>query len=921
MKFTFDWKEYAEVARRVGAEGSVLIKNDNNTLPVAKGAKVALYGRTQFDYIKSGSGSGGLVNTPYAVNVYEGLANSGLVELDEKIADTYREWLKENPFDRGVGWANEPFSQVEMPVDFETVKEEAGRNDVAVVVFGRLAGEDKDNVAEPGSYLLRADEEDLLSKVCKAYDRVAVVLNSGNIIDMKWVSKYNPGAVLYVWQGGMEGGNAVSDVITGKVNPSGHLADTIAFDIKDYPSTENFGDKFKNIYTEDIFVGYRYFETFAKDKVLYPFGYGLSYTTFSHEASVSFDEDVITVITKVTNTGKVAGKDAVQVYYEAPKGKISKPARELAGFTKTGIINPGESETVTVSFAMKDMASFDDAAYTGNYHAWVLEAGEYTIYEGEDVRLAVAAGSVSIPETFAVEKTEEALAPREAYERMVAGADGKVAWEAAPLRRESYIERSRAAAAELVEIPYAGSQKYNLKDVSDGKITLDEFIAGLSDSEMIQLTRGEGMCSARVTPGTAAAFGGVTDTLESYGIPAMCCADGPSGIRMDVGTKATQGPNGVCLACTFDKELVEELYTLVGKELRLNKIDSLLGPGMNIHRSPLNGRNFEYFSEDPYLTGIMAAYELKGMHKSKVTGTIKHFSCNNQEFGRHISDSVVSARALREIYLKGYEIAVKEGGAYMIMSTYGVLNGTHTPANYDQNGAVLRKDWGYTGLVETDWWTFMCEEDGEASRKNTAWMMPGQNDIYMVTTNAEKNDNSDNMEDGLKNGIYSRAELQRAARSILSVALRTLAFDRLCGITDEWEVLNGPVEEKPEKLVEMSVSVENETVIDETMLNLSKGAMNVITVKFETRGRFMLHMDVAAEGAEAAQIPMVLSLNKVPKKVITKVGSDHEYTHEEFDLEAGINISTNLVITFRQDGIKLKNMKIVREDMFFPFMM
>lgn len=920
MHLVFDWKEYARVARRAGAEGSVLIKNDNGTLPLTKDTKVAVYGRTQFDYIKSGSGSGGLVNTPYAVNIYDGLKNAEVL-LDERVADTYREWLKENPFDRGVGWANEPFSQVEMPVDSKILSEDAKRNDVAIVVFGRLAGEDKDNVAEPGSYLLRDDEEDLLKKVCEAYDKVAVVLNSGNIIDMKWVSKYNPDTVLYVWQGGMEGGNAVADVLTGKVNPSGHLADTIAYDIKDYPSTENFGDKFKNVYAEDIYVGYRYFETFAPDKVLYPFGYGLSYTTFKHEASVSFDGENVTVTVTVTNTGSCEGKDAVQVYYKAPDGKLSKPARELAGFEKTGIIAPGESETVAVVFKAADMASFDDNAYTGNYHAWVMEAGEYTIYEGEDVRSANAVGSISISETIVAEKTTEALAPRESYKRMTKGSDGSVAWEETPLRKVSYHEHSLEERKNLTEIPYAGSQEYKLKDVSDGKITMDEFIAGLSDAELIQLTRGEGMCSARVTPGTAAAFGGVTDTLQSYGIPAMCCADGPSGIRMDVGTKATQGPNGVCLACTFDKALVEELYTLVGKELRLNKVDALLGPGMNIHRSPLNGRNFEYFSEDPYMTGIMAAYELRGMHKSKVTGTIKHFSCNNQEFGRHTMDCIVSARALREIYLKGYEIAVKEGGAYMIMSTYGRLNGSYTAANFDQNGLVLRKDWGYEGLVETDWWTYMSGEDGEPSRKNTAWMMGAENDIYMVTTNSEKNDNGDNMEEGLKTGIFTRAELQRSAKHILNVAMKTLAFDRVNGIEDEWTVLNGPVEEKPEKYVEMSVSVADEAVIDESKLNLSKGAMNVITVKFETRGKFILHMDVAAEGAEAAQIPMVLSLNKVPKKVITKTGSDHEFTHEEFDLEAGINISTNLVIVFRQDGMKLKNMKIVREDQFFPFMM
>jgi len=909
-KLIFDWNEYAKVARRAGAEGSVLIKNDNGTLPIAKGSRVAVYGRTQFDYIKSGSGSGGLVNTPYVVNIYDGLVKSEAVIVDEAIAETYREWLKENPFDRGVGWANEPFSQVEMPVSAEQIKEESLRNDIALVVFGRLAGEDKDNVAEPGSYLLREDEEDLLGKVCEAYDKVAVIINAGNVIDMKWVSKYNPSAVLYVWQGGMEGGNAVADVVTGKVNPSGHLVDTIAYDISDYPCSDNFGDKLKNIYVEDIFVGYRYFETFAKEKVLYPFGYGLSYTTFSHKASVSFDGENITVSTTVTNTGKVAGKDAVQVYYQAPDGKISKPARELADFAKTGLLAPGEKEIVTVSFSADRMASFDDAGYTGNYHAWVLEAGEYVIYEGEDVRSAVIAGSVTFPETFVTEKTEEALAPRDAYDRMVKGEDGCVAWEAVPVRKDSQMVRVEAERKTLVEIPYAGSQKHHLKDVKEGTITLDEFIAGLSDIEMIQLTRGEGMCSARVTPGTAAAFGGVTDTLQSYGIPAMCCADGPSGIRMDVGTKATQGPNGVCLACTFDKELVKELYEQVGLELRYNKIDSLLGPGMNIHRSPLNGRNFEYFSEDPIVTGYMAAYELKGLHKYKVTGTIKHFSCNNQEYGRHTSDSVVSARALREIYLKGYEIAVKEGDAYMIMSTYGVVNGVRTAANFDQNGAILRHDWGYKGLVETDWWAAVNDEKQPSSREYTKFMIRGANDVYMVTATSEGNGNNDNAEEGLKDGTYTRAELQRNAKRILNVCLRTLAFDRMNGIEDEWEEKNRPEGAGSGKLKNISVYVDGEATVDASEIDTSKGTENLLAIKFAERGNYTMYFEAAAEGSELSQIPMVLKINGTPKAVVSRNGAEHEFRQEEFPLEAFMSIETYLGMSFGQDGMKLRNIVI-----------
>ena len=364
MKYSFDWHEYEELVRKAGAEGCVLLKNDDNALPVKEGEKMALFGRTQFDYIKSGSGSGGMVNIPYLVNVYDGLKNAGIA-VDEKVADTYREWLKDHPFDKGVGWAGEPFSQVEMPVEDSLVKEAARDNDVAVIVFGRLAGEDKDNKAEEGSYLLRQDERDLLKAVCGTFKRTVVLINSGNIIDMKWVAEYNPTAVMYVWQGGVEGGNAVADVVTGKVTPCGKLADTIAYDITDYPCEGNFGDPKIGIYAEDIYVGYRYFETFKKDAVLYPFGFGLSYTTFSHEANMAFDGERITVRTKVTNTGSVLGKEVVQVYFKAPSGKLSKPERELVEFGKTQTLFAGASEEVTVSFDIKRMATYDDGGYTG----------------------------------------------------------------------------------------------------------------------------------------------------------------------------------------------------------------------------------------------------------------------------------------------------------------------------------------------------------------------------------------------------------------------------------------------------------------------------------------------------------------------------------------------------------------------------
>lgn len=913
MKMTFDWKEYALVARKAGAEGYVLIKNDNEALPVSKSERIAIYGRTQFDYIKSGTGSGGLVNIPYLVNIYDGFVNAGL-NVDEAVAGIYREWLTKNPFDKGVGWAGEPFSQVEMPLNSERVAMEADSNDVAFIVLGRLAGEDKDNVAEEGSYLLRQDERDMLKVVTQAYNRTVVIINSGNIIDMKWVEEYNPSAVLYVWQGGVEGGNSVADVVTGKVNPSGRLTDTIAYDISDYPCSKDFGDYNRNIYTEDIFVGYRYFETFAKEKVLYPFGYGLSYTEFSHASTVIFDGDTVKVNTLVKNTGNVAGKEVVQVYVKKPGTLLSKPERELIGFGKTALLNPGEEECITVFFGLADICSFDDSGVTGFEDAWVLEAGTLEIFEGKNVREALKCGEIVIADTVMAKQCIDALAPIISFDRMV-NKDGVAVYEAAPIRKRPMMERIEEERSKLKEIPYAGSQKYKLSDVAKGVIDLDTFIGGLSDEEMMQMVRGEGMCSSRVCPGTAAAFGGSSDVLESYGIPAACCSDGPSGIRMDVGTSAMQGPNGVCLACSFNKELVAELYEYLGRELRMNKIDSLLGPGMNIHRSPLNGRNFEYFSEDPYMTGAMAVAELEGLHKNHVTGTLKHFSCNNQEYGRHTGDSVVSKRALREIYLKGFEMAVKEGGAYNIMTTYGILNGIHTASNFEQNILLVRDDWHFDGLLETDWWTMINEENGESSRQNISYMIRGGNDVYMVTSDAARNDNDDDAEEGLKKGIYVRAELQRNVRHILQAVMKTLAFERtLEGYEeDEWEVLNAPSAAVYEKLTEFKVTATEGTVIDEKLIDTSKGAMNRMFVCFTDKAQYVLKMDVSAHGSELAQIPMVLSINGTPKKVISRNGGDSEVRTEELDLETGLSINLYVGISFGQDGISLSNIHIEKK--------
>ena len=373
------------------------------------GKKVAVFGRTQFDYIKCGTGSGGMVNVPYVVNIYEGLKNSTEIIVDEKIADIYREWLETHPFDKGSGWAKEPFSQLEMPVDEILAKEAAKNNDAAIVVIGRLSGEDRDNNKEPGSYCLKEDEISLLKVVCKFFEKVAVLINSGNIIDMKWVEEINPGAVLYVWQGGIEGGNSVADLITGVTSPSGRLSDTIAYNIEDYPCEGNFGDPLQAIYVEDIFVGYRYFETFAKEKVMYPFGFGLSYTEFSHSGhKLLWNGDAfgnVKVVLSIKNLGEYASKEVSQVYFKAPDGKLCKPARELVAFEKTGELAPKEECSLEICFSFADMASYDDTGRTGFENSFVLEAGEYEVYEGVNVRDAVLVGKLELQKTVQVEQT------------------------------------------------------------------------------------------------------------------------------------------------------------------------------------------------------------------------------------------------------------------------------------------------------------------------------------------------------------------------------------------------------------------------------------------------------------------------------------------------------------------------------------
>lgn len=846
MKRTLDWDKYIETSARAVSGGIVMLKNDG-ALPLKQGGTAAVFGRIQLHYYKSGTGSGGMVNVSKVIGITDGLLDAGY-KLDEQLLNAYREWDEQNPFDYGEGWGGEPWSQKEMPLTDELVGGAASRADAAIVIIGRTAGEEMDNKLEKGAFLLSDLEEDMLRRVTSAFDKTVVLLNTGGLIDMSFMDRYPVSAVMYVWQGGMVGGAGTAAVLTGEVSPSGKLPDTIAYEISDYPSDKFFGSGDMDCYGEDIYVGYRYFEAFAKDRVRFPFGFGMSYTSFDITASdFKLDGDKVTGSVNVKNTGSTPGREVVQIYCSAPQGKLGKPARVLCGFDKTRTLQPGESQTLSFEIPLESVASYDDSGVTGHKSAWILEHGGYVFYAGADVRSASEAYSLTLPETV-VRQCKSALGPLTAFKRMV-NSSGKPEFEDVPLTGEAFPHDHAKLPA---EIPQTGDRGIRLADVVNGKNTLEEFTAQLTDYDLSCIIRGEGMGSPKVTAGTAAAFGGVSDTLTALGIPCACCDDGPSGMRLDCGTKAFSLPNGTLLASTFDRPLMTELFTFMGLEMHTNQVDCLLGPGMNIHRHPLNGRNFEYFSEDPYLTGEMASAELAGLHSTGAEGTIKHFCGNNRETRRHFLDSVISERALREIYLRGFEKAVKKGGAKSVMTTYGQVNGVWTAGNYGLVTGILRDDWGFDGFTMTDWWANINRRGKAPDKSDFAAMAMAQNDVYMVTADGAAC--NDNTLDSLKSGELTRGELQRNAMNILRFLTTTHAMKRVMGCDDETEIINRPADAGDIDSTDIEFhDIDEDLTLDLTGITTEKGSSYAFGLNVSKPGVYKVTLTASSTLSELAQ--------------------------------------------------------------------
>ncbi|WP_339205708.1 glycoside hydrolase family 3 C-terminal domain-containing protein [Paenibacillus sp. FSL K6-3182] len=909
---------FAEFSRTVAAEGAVLLKNEGQVLPLRDGENVAVFGRTQVNYYRSGTGSGGSVHVSYTTNLLDGLRGKKNLTVNEELAAVYEKWIEQNPFDNGGGgWAAEPWHQKEMPLTDELVSGARAKSSKAIIVIGRTAGEDQDNADAPGSYQLTSDEKAMLKQVTAYFEQTIVVLNVSNIIDMSWMndeSYVHPiSSAIYSWQGGMEGGNAIADVLAGEVTPSGKLTDTIAYSIDDYPSTRNYGNEFKNFYQEDIYVGYRYFETFCPEKVQYEFGYGISYTSFkvnSEQAKLTTKDGkkYVEIDVTVTNSGAdYAGKEVVQVYYEAPQGKLGQPAKALAAFGKTKLLQAGESERLTVSFPVDTMASYDDAGVTGHASAYVLEEGTYRFYVGTSVKNLIAISvqgqdGYVVEALQVVEQLQEALAPIEGFSRMKPGArkeDGsyELITEEVPTRSVSLAERiEKNLPATLKQ---TGNKGFKLRDVYEQKVGMEAFIAQLSDQDLAAIVRGEGMSSPLVTPGTASAFGGVSDSLFNYGIPVACTADGPSGIRMDSGQKATQVAIGTLLAATWNAELVEELYVMEGQELLSNNVDALLGPGLNIRRSPLNGRNFEYFSEDPLISGVFAAACTRGIMKGGSNATLKHFACNNQEKHRSKVDAIVSERALREIYLKGFEIAVKEGGANSIMTSYNPINGHWAASNYDMNTTVLRGEWGFKGIVMTDWWAIMNDvvNGGTADRKYTNWMVRAQNDLYMVVPNygAEINGWDDNTIESLENGTLTRGELQRSAMNICEFIMHAPVFSRKQVIEEKVDTFKANASLSPEQAQALSENAQ-----------VKPASAGSSFMKVDQAGQYRIIVSIMSPEPELAQSACNVTLNDQLMTTIQTNGTEGKWIKQKLvkvELEAGFY---ELKLEFIKPGLQIE---------------
>ena len=772
--------DHKTAAKNIAAQGMVLMENKNNSLPISakKGTRVALFGQGVYNTIKGGTGSGA-VNQRDNVTIQQGFENAGYDIVDTDLIDQMQALWRQDGGGSGGGmfssnWVNER-SYADVDGALEKVDAAAEQTDTAIYVISRNSGEFRDRTATAGDYYLSADEQANLTVLGQKFDNVVVVLNVGGIIDTKFFDEIKGlDSMLLMSQAGMTGGDALVEVLNGTVNPSGKLTDTWPVNFDDNPSSATFanndGNTAQEVYNDDIFVGYRYYDTFGKD-VAYEFGYGGSYTKFAmNTQSVTADKDKVTVKVKVKNTGTVSGKEVAEVYFSAPEGNLDKPYQELAGYAKTDELAPGESQVLTITYDTTEMGSYDtDKA------AYVMEDGDYIIRVGNSSRNTHVAGKISVAEDTITEQYSNLMVPVTENPNV---ADDEKYPTLEPMTTEGAVsitydgEADEIAAASTIAVDFTGYKapeiikenedvdvyvsdttetqylkaenkdgatgeisrvekgnknssdytvtynehvkkfdgdfsKNTLADVAIGSISMEQFVSGLTLNELAELVNGHS--KDKTVQGVA----GSTWRNDAKGFTPVNLSDGPAGLRITQSYKdgdqtyyqyATAWPIGTLLAQTWDTDQIYAYGEGVGEEMEEFGIGCWLAPGMNIHRNALCGRNFEYYSEDPVVVGITGTAATLGVQSNKGVGvTIKHYALNSQETNRNAENNTVSERAIREIYLKGFEAVVKQAQPMAIMTSYNQNNGRPAADDYDLCTAFARDEWGFRGMIMTDW--------------------------------------------------------------------------------------------------------------------------------------------------------------------------------------------------------------------------
>lgn len=793
--------ENRALARRAAAEGMVLLKNDA-LLPLAPGTPVALLGGGAVYTVKGGTGSGD-VNEREFVNIRQGLEGAGFPLVSENWLEDFNEryraarlaWRdliwgdgsEERQRNFFENYVTNPFLMPDgRPVSADDLK----GAQAAVYVISRVAGEGCDRKLIPGDYYLTAQELADLRFLDRQSMPTVLLVNTGAPVELTEVSQLPwVKAILFMAQAGQEGGSAVADILSGAVTPSGKLTATWARRYEDYPNADSFsylsGNVTKEYYNEGIYVGYRYFDTFGV-KPLYGFGHGLSYTSFT-VALCRFDGLKLTA--RVTNTGPVSGKEVVQLYASCPQGRLPKERRRLAAFAKTPLLAPGQSAELTLEIPCKQLASFDEEV-----SAWVLEKGDYVLWLGNSLESSSPAAVLELREETVIERVSHICPLQEPLTELQAPAPTVPDVRGLPrMQLPCAPERPAPPACDAVD--------EEARELA-GRLPARELIPLL----LGEISRGQGaLGSAGIrVPGSAGETSGAFQ--ESLGLAAAVMADGPAGLRLtrryeadpdsgevyDPGFLAavehglfaqpeehpgaeayyqfcTAFPVGVLLAQSFDRELLWEVGRAVARELEEYHVSWWLAPGMNIQRNPLCGRNFEYYAEDPLLSGALAAAITRGVQSRPGVGTtIKHLACNNQEDNRIGSDSILSERTLREIYLRGFEIAVKESQPMCIMSSYNLINGVHAANCAGTCTTAAREEWGFRGIIMSDWTTTLPEAGSIphlCCKAGNDLIMPGsQRDV-------------DELLAAYDSGELTDEDIRACARRLIRLILCTSAYE------------------------------------------------------------------------------------------------------------------------------------------------